>query len=89
MLVELEMSIMNKNILKELEEIKKQVSDFENKYLFSNNNLVITAILNKLDVDDLVITYKEIEKFRFKNYVACYDEDSKTIIIRKYENHDM
>lgn len=80
---------MNKDILKELEEIKNQVKDFENKYLFSNNNLVITAILNKLDIDNLVITYKELEKFKFKNYIACYDNDSKTVTIRKYKNHDM
>lgn len=80
---------MNKNILKELEEIKVRVKDFEDKYLFSNNNLIITAILNKLDVDNLVITYKELEKFKFKNYVACYDEESKTITIRKYETDNM
>lgn len=80
---------MNKNILKELEDIKSKVKNFEDKYLFSNNMVIITAILNKLDVDNLVITYKELEKFRFKNYVAYYNTDSKTVTIRKYENHDI
>lgn len=35
---------MDQKILKELEDIKKQVKDFEDKYLFSNNNLILTAI---------------------------------------------
>lgn len=78
---------MDQKILKELEDIKKQVKDFEDKYLFSNNNLILTAILNKLDVDNLVITYKELEKFKYKSYVACYDNDSKTVVIRKYREH--
>lgn len=78
---------MDQKILKELEDIKKQVKGFEDKYLFSNNNLILTAILNKLDVDNLIITYKELEKFKYKNYVACYDNDSKTIVIRKYREH--
>lgn len=41
---------MDQKILKELENIKKQVKDFEDKYLFSNNNLIITAILSQLTV---------------------------------------
>lgn len=28
---------------------------------------------------------KELEKFKYKSYVACYDNDSKTITIRKYQ----
>lgn len=79
---------MDQNIVKELENIKKQVKEFEEKYLFSNNNLIMTAILNKLDIDNLVITYKELEKFKFYNYVACYDEDSKTVTIRKYGSNN-
>lgn len=78
---------MDQKILKELEDIKKQVKDFEDKYLFSNNNLILTAILNKLDVDNLVISYKELKKFKFKSYVACYDNDSKIVVIRKHREH--
>ena len=76
---------MNENIMNELTKIKKQIKDFEEKYLFTNNMLLITAILNKLDVDNLVITSKELEKFKYKNYVANFDSDSKTVTIRKYE----
>lgn len=76
---------MDENIMNELTKIKKQIKDFEEKYLFTNNMLLITAILNKLDVDNLVITFKELEKFKYKNYVANFDSDSKTVTIRKYE----
>lgn len=76
---------MNENIMNELTKIKKQIKDFEEKYLFTNNMLLITAILNKLDVDNLVITFKELKKFKYKNYVANFDSDSKTVTIRKYE----
>lgn len=76
---------MNENIMNELTKIKKQIKDFEEKYLFTNNMLLITAILNKLDVDNLVITFKELEKFKYKTYVANFDSDSKTVTIRKYE----
>lgn len=79
---------MDENIMNELTKIKKQIKDFEEKYLFTNNMLLITAILNKLDVDNLVITLKELEKFKYKNYVANFDSDSKTVTIRKYENNE-
>lgn len=79
---------MSKNTMNELTKIKKQIKDLEEKYLFTNNMLLITAILNKLDVDNLVITFKELEKFKYKNYVANYDRDSKTVTIRKYESNE-
>lgn len=79
---------MDENIMNELTKIKKQIKDFEEKYLFTNNMLLITAILNKLDVDNLVITLKELEKFKYKNYVANFDSDSKTVTIRKYKNNE-
>lgn len=42
--------------------MEEKIKDFEDKYLFSDNNLIITTILNKLDIDNLVITYKELKK---------------------------
>lgn len=72
-------------ILKELEALENQVKEFKNKYLFSQNNEIITAILNKLNVNDLVITYKELDLYKHKNYIAKYDPKNRTITISKYE----
>ena len=47
-------------IKQEIEEIKNKISEIENKYLFVKDYKLITALLNKLNVDCIEINNKEI-----------------------------
>ncbi len=73
-----------KKINQELQELKQQVQNFENKYLWSREMALINTVLNVLKVDQLTVTKNDIEKYSNKPYIAEYDYESGILTIKKF-----
>ena len=68
---------MDEEIRKELNRLKQEVENFERKYLFAGNYKLVAAILDKLDVNFLEITYRDLNKQEQPKYIAEFNEDTK------------
>lgn len=77
---------MEEEIRKELNRLKEEIAEFERKYLFAGNYKLIAAILDKLDVDNLVLSYKEIEKQPMPLYIAEFHKNKRQAIIKRYKH---
>lgn len=77
---------MEEEIRKEFNRLKQEVENFEQKYLFAGNYKLVAAILDKLDVNFLEITYSELNKQELTKYIAEFNEDTKTVTVRRYIN---
>lgn len=77
---------MEEEIRKEFNRLKQEVENFEQKYLFVGNYKLVAAILDKLDVNFLEITYSELNKQELPKYIAEFNEDTKTVTVRRYIN---
>lgn len=77
---------MEEEIRKEFNRLKQEVENFEQKYLFAGNYKLVAAILDKLDVNFLEITYSELNKKELPKYIAEFNEDTKTVTVRRYIN---
>ena len=77
---------MEEEIRKEFNRLKQEVENFEQKYLFAGNYKLVAAILDKLDVNFLEITYSELNKQERPKYIAEFNEDTKTVTVRRYIN---
>ena len=77
---------MEEEIRKEFNRLKQEVENFEQKYLFAGNYKLVAAILDKLDVNFLEITYSELNKQGLPKYIAEFNEDTKTVTVRRYIN---
>lgn len=77
---------MEEEIRKEFNRLKQEVENFEQKYLFAGNYKLVAAILDKLDVNFLEITYSELNKRELSKYIAEFNEDTKTVTVRRYIN---
>lgn len=77
---------MEEEIRKEFNRLKQEVENFEQKYLFAGNYKLVAAILDKLDVNFLEITYSELNKRELTKYIAEFNEDTKTVTVRRYIN---
>lgn len=77
---------MEEEIRKEFNRLKQEVENFEQKYLFAGNYKLVAAILDKLDVNFLEITYSELNKPKLPKYIAEFNEDTKTVTVRRYIN---
>lgn len=74
----------SKQINQELQFLKKQVENFEKKYLWSMDVALMNTILHLLQVNHIIISTHDIEQYGNKPYVARHDIDSGTICIEKY-----
>ena len=79
---------MEEEIRKEFNRLKQEVENFEQKYLFAGNYKLVAAILDKLDVNFLEITYSELNKQELPKYIAEFNEDTKTVTVRRYINYN-
>ena len=70
----------------ELNRLKKELEEFQQKYLFAGNYKLIAAILDKLDVDNLVLSYKEIEKQPMPLYIVEFHKNKRQAIIKRYKH---
>lgn len=77
---------MEEEIRKEFNRLKQEVENFEQKYLFAGNYKLVAAILDKLDVNFLEITYSELNKRELPKYIAEFNEGTKTVTVRRYIN---
>jgi hypothetical protein len=77
---------MEEEIRKEFNRLKQELENFEQKYLFAGNYKLVAAILDKLDVNFLEITYSELNKQELPKYIAEFNEDTKTVTVRRYIN---
>lgn len=77
---------MEEEIRKEFNRLKQEVENFEQKYLFAGNYKLVAAILDKLDVNFLEITYSELNKQELPKYIVEFNEDTKTVTVRRYIN---
>lgn len=75
---------MEEQIRNELNDLKKKINDFEMKYLFSGNGKLISAILDKLNIENLVLSFDEVDKEIPTLYQADYNYEEKTVTISKY-----
>lgn len=78
---------MEEEIKKEIKDLRTKIDNFERKYLFAGNYKLVVAILDKLGIDNLEISYEDLnQKYNDVNYIVEYSEDFKTVTVRRYEN---
>lgn len=77
---------MEEEMKKELNNLKKQINDFEMKYLFSGNGKLVSAILDKLNIENLVLSFDEVDKRPTTLYQADYNYEENTVTIRRYKD---
>ena len=77
---------MEEEVRKELNRLKEEIAEFERKYFFTGNYKLIASILDKLDIDNLVINYKELNKKPLPLYIVKFNDKEKTATIKRYKN---
>ncbi len=78
---------MEEEIKKEIKNLRTKIDNFERKYLFAGNYKLVVAILDKLGIDNLEISYEDLnQKYNDVKYIVEYSEDFKTVTVRRYEN---
>ncbi len=78
---------MEEEIKKEIKDLRTKIDNFERKYLFAGNYKLVVAILDKLGIDNLEISYEDLnQKYNDVKYIVEYSEDFKTVTVRRYEN---
>ena len=78
---------MEEKIKKEIKNLRTKIDNFERKYLFAGNYKLVVAILDKLGIDNLEISYEDLnQKYNDVKYIVEYSEDFKTVTVRRYEN---
>lgn len=75
---------MDEEIIKEIQHLKEYVDKLEKKYCFSRDYKLISALLEKLKIDNLEISYEELKESS-KLYIANYDEENKIVTIKEYK----
>ena len=78
---------MEEEIKKEIKDLRTKIDNFERKYLFAGNYKLVVAILDKLGIDNLEISYEDLnQKYNDVKYIVEYSEDFKIVTVRRYEN---
>lgn len=70
------------DIEKELQELRNKIDEIEKKYAFVTNYQLITAILNKLNIDELEITGEELNNNIM--YIVESDMENNKFTVKKY-----
>lgn len=76
---------MDLEIKKEIDKLRQEIDNLERKFLFTGNYKMIAALLDILNVDNIIIPYSELEAHKDSMYVANFDDESKHVTIKKYK----
>ena len=78
---------MEEEMKKEIKDLRTKIDNFERKYLFAGNYKPVVAILDKLGIDNLEISYEDLnQKYNDVKYIVEYSEDFKTVTVKRYED---
>ena len=78
---------MEEEMKKEIKDLRTKIDNFERKYLFAGNYKLVVAILDKLGIDNLEISYEDLnKKYNDVKYIVEYSEDFKTVTVKRYED---
>ena len=78
---------MKEEMKKEIKDLRTKIDNFERKYLFAGNYKLVVAILDKLGIDNLEISYEDLnQKYNDVKYIVEYSEDFKTVTVKRYED---
>lgn len=78
---------MEEEMKKKIKDLRTKIDNFERKYLFAGNYKLVVAILDKLGIDNLEISYEDLnQKYNDVKYIVEYSEDFKTVTVKRYED---
>ena len=81
---------MEEEMKKEIKDLRTKIDNFERKYLFAGNYKLVVAILDKLGIDNLEISYEDLnQKYNDVKYIVEYSEDFKTVTVKRYEDYTL